>query len=385
MNAIPGMHQPPEGTGSTNNASRRTFLKGVGLAGAAGLAAPFLSSTSARACSPSIPGCTLNNVLTLGVNAPNPWESPPTTLGQTWPDLVKGALGCRSYRSTPFNVTGSSTVAAYTDPDALGNPPKFPGEPGTIPLASIRPDPTALLNGDLDTVLTKFIQDGASRFSLPQLTVWHEAGHLYSSSDFSQYGLDPKQVNGTPQNAAAAQTVRSMHAHMQNLCRKVGGVQYGCIIYGDIAKMANINDLRDATNWVPTSGYPLDWYGIDVYYEGDGTGTDCTHGILSDYSAVANYLDGYLAVVQDRAPGAPINICECNANDEDANFRPGFFKNLAQWLSTATNGRTWSSMLTFFHTVPAGTEAPHSVPWNPPATPDQGTIDALKYIQSTYG
>ena len=43
MNAS-GTNQPADGTYLTNDASRRTFLKGVGLAGAAGLAAGLTSS-----------------------------------------------------------------------------------------------------------------------------------------------------------------------------------------------------------------------------------------------------------------------------------------------------------------------------------------------------
>jgi hypothetical protein len=60
MNAVSGIDQPSRGTGSPNHASRRTFLKGAGLAGAAslagagGIARPLLASTGARAATTGI-------------------------------------------------------------------------------------------------------------------------------------------------------------------------------------------------------------------------------------------------------------------------------------------------------------------------------------------
>jgi hypothetical protein len=100
-------NQPPEATVSSGRASRRTFLKGVGLAGAAGLAAPLLASTSARA---AISG------IVLGANAPGAWSPPSPTPG--WASEVPGAVGCRSYRDTPFSR-------------AEDCPTTFPGEQGT--------------------------------------------------------------------------------------------------------------------------------------------------------------------------------------------------------------------------------------------------------------
>jgi hypothetical protein len=68
VDAVSGTDQSPEGTVSSNTTSRRTFLKGVGLATAAGVAAPLLASTSARGG---------GGPLVLGINAPGPWERPP--------------------------------------------------------------------------------------------------------------------------------------------------------------------------------------------------------------------------------------------------------------------------------------------------------------------
>jgi hypothetical protein len=367
------MGQPSDGTVPGNSTSRRTFLKGVVLAGAAGLAAPLLTSTSARAA--TVP-------VILGVNAPGPWlpqaQQPPGT--KPWPTAVPGAPGCRSYRDDVL-----STAAEIQD--LIQNQGGFPGEPGSKPLTSMKFDPTALLNGDLDGAIKDLIIDGANKAvsgyfaAPPQLTVWHEAGHLYTnSSKFSQYGLAPEDDGtGTPTNGTAAATVRQMHVKMKNLCDQVKEnnsglphVDYGCIIYGDIDKMANDNDLRGPTNWVPESSSsipPLDWYGIDVYRSNDGADSDCTHAELASPAAVSQYMDQFHAMVMNRAQvSSPhINVCECNA-DADAN-RSQFFWDLATWLHN-NDGRR---MLTFFHDDPA----PHGGPWSSAGADTIATLNEI--------
>lgn len=258
--------QPPAGTASTGSTSRRTFLKGVGIAGAAGLAAPLLASTSAHA---AISG------IVLGAN-PGAWNPPAPTLG--WASEVPGAVGCRSYRDTPFSR-------------AEDCPTTFPGLQGTKVVASLRPDPRVLLDPTqtaFRNALKDLIKDGATKAAngyfagTPQLTVWHEAGNLYSEAMWSQYGISPGQ-------SGAPQVVRSMHVKMQALCDQVASenpdlprVDYGSIIYGDISQMAS--DTDSTHNWVPTPSYPLDWYGIDVYYDGG------SHPDLASYDLVSQYM-----------------------------------------------------------------------------------------------
>jgi hypothetical protein len=351
MNPVSGIDQSSQRTVWSMRTDRRTFLKGIGLVGAAGLAAPLLASTRARAA---------GGGLILGINAPGPWESPPTpTLGGTWPYKVPGALGCRSYRD--------KVLKTWQDV-----PTKFPGETivaGTKVVASIRPDPDKVLGDhpDFEADIKSMIADGASRFSAPQLTVWHEAGNLYTNPNGSDgSGGTWGDYNLTPQR------VRSMHVKMQQWCDEVAAstglphVDYGCIIYGEISEM---------DQWVPYYPYSLDWYGIDVYYEDDpGWG----RGDLVDYTAVKNYMDNFLTLARSRAPVGvnypKINVCESNANATNADNRPQFFENLATWLHQ-NGGRR---MLTFF---PEG-GGPHSVEWVPPK---QTTIDALNWIQATYG
>ena len=419
MNAS-GTNQPPDGTYSTNDASRRTFLKGVGLAGAAGIAgaagltSPFLATTSARA----------SGGIILGAQAPGAWGGDGT---RGWKATVKAksinsgsvALGCRSYRDTEFNLVGDSNpnnnLAAWWRSDALGSTtggpdgdPIFPGEQGSIPLISIRPQPSVLLNGDLDGKIKDFILDGARKASgtnpyfkgTPQLTAWHEAGHLYQG--YAELAPDENKyvTNGIPTNGTSARTARLMHIKMQNLVKAVNNahpdltnVEYGCIIYGDVNKMANdLNDPQGPTNWIPTAATgsgasadgALDWYGIDLYYEDDtatkGAAADCTHGNLSDYTKVKSHLDNFLATANRRVPsGKPlrINICECNAKDDSV--RPQYLENLGQWLNNNPGYR----MLTFFPD-PAGT---HSVTWFSVANPfpDTATVSALNTVQANYG
>lgn len=135
------------------------------------------------------------------------------------------------------------------------------------------------------------------------------------------------------------------------------------------------SETDSTRNWVPTSSYPLDWYGIDVYYDGG------SHPDLATYDLVSQYMSGFLSMARNRSglTWPKLNVCECNANVSDDGDRPGFFKNLALWLYN-NGGRR---MLTFFPD-PAG---PHSVTWAhvADAAPPQYTIDALNYIASTYG
>jgi hypothetical protein len=268
MNASFGAGQPAPGAVSPGDSSRRTFLKGAGLAGAVGLAAPLLASTSARAATTGV---------ILGCNA---------GIYDEFTKAVHGATGCRSYRDDV--IKKPSDV-----------PAEFPGEPGSKVVVSIRPDPDTFLNGTtLDAAIKKMLQNGAANFSAPQLTVWHEAGNLYKNM---------KDI--TPAS------VKAMHIKMQKLCNEVPGVGYGCIIYGDISTM---------DEWIPARPHALDWYGIDVYWNSQFD--------FSTYDKLKAYLDDYLTLARGRTglKYPKINVCETNTHIESN--RPAFFKNVAQWL-----------------------------------------------------
>jgi len=205
---------------------------------------------------------------------------------------IPGAVGCRSYRDDVI----------YEPCDV---PTSFPGMPGSRVVASIRPHPDALLSGSLDDAILAMLRNGAARFTAPQLTVWHEAGHLYRDVSYI-----------TPA------VVRLMHRKMQELCHRVSGVQYGCIIYGDIPLM---------DRWIPYSPDALDWYGIDVYWNDQFD--------FSGYDKLRAYLDAYRILAQRRTGliHPRINICETNTDDESS--RPGLFRNVARWLHHHGGGR----------------------------------------------
>jgi hypothetical protein len=198
---------------------------------------------------------------------------------------IPGATGCRSYRDD-----------VICEPCDV--PTSFPGEPGSRVVASIRPYPDALLSGGLDDAILAMLRDGAARFTAPQLTVWHEAGNLYRDISYI-----------TPA------VVRLMHLKMQELCNQVHGVQYGCIIYGDIPLM---------DRWIPYAPDALDWYGIDVYWNDQFD--------FSTYDKLKAYLDAYRILAQRRSGLAHPRIHVCEANADDESNRPNFFRNVARWL-----------------------------------------------------
>lgn len=234
---------------------------------------------------------------------------------------VPGTVGCRSYRDDVI----------YRPCDV---PTTFPGKPGSKVVASIRPYPDALLSGNLDDAIIAMLRNGAASFIAPQLTVWHEAGHLYRNLSYI-----------TPA------VVRLMHAKMQDLCKRVSGVEYGCVIYGDISIM---------DRWIPYTPNALDWYGIDVYWNDQFD--------FSTYDKLKAYLDDYRRLARGRTglDYPKINVCETNTHD--ASSRPRFFKNVARWLHHHGGSR----MLTSYRDDSAS-----GGPWVPT---DTDTIHALRQI-----
>ncbi len=252
-------------------------------------------------------------------------------------------LGCNAdlYSAFTAAVPGSAGCRSYQDDilyEPCDVPATFPGAPGSRVVASIRPYPEALLFGSLDRAILAMLRNGAARFTAPQLTVWHEAGSLYQDLPY----ITPAVVS-------------LMHVKMQQLCKRVPGVEYGCIVRGDIFTM---------DRWIPYSPDALDWYGIDVY------GNDRFD--LSSYDKLKVYLDGYRALVQHRTGLLYPKINVCAANSPDASSRPSFFMNVARWLHDHGGSR----MLTSYRDGDAS-----GGPWAPA---DTATIDALKYIAASY-
>ncbi|HEX8112368.1 MAG TPA: hypothetical protein VF516_31775 [Kofleriaceae bacterium] len=238
---------------------------------------------------------------------------------------IPGSAGCRSYQDDILYEPGDV-------------PATFPGAPGSRVVASIRPYPEALLFGSLDRAILAMLRDGAARFTAPQLTAWHEAGHLYQDLPY----LTPA-------------VVRLVHAKMQDLCNQVPGVEYGCVVHGDISTM---------DKWIPYAPDALDWYGIDVYWNDPFD--------FSIYDQLKAYLDGYRTLAQHRTGLLYPRINVCAANSHDESRRPGLFKNVARWLHHHGGSR----MLTSYQDGD-----PSGGPWAPG---DTDTINALKYIAASY-
>jgi hypothetical protein len=127
------------GSVSASNASRRTSLRGVGLAGitgitgAAGLTSPFLATTNARASAGVILGCQAPGAREGDNGEALGWIAEVSAKSN---NSQSSALGVRSYRGAVFNADGSNGLAAWWDSDALGGgsasgSPIFPGEQGS--------------------------------------------------------------------------------------------------------------------------------------------------------------------------------------------------------------------------------------------------------------
>jgi hypothetical protein len=238
---------------------------------------------------------------------------------------VPGAAGCRSYRDDVIREPGEV-------------PTRFPGEPGSRVVASIRPHPDALLSGSLDHALLAMLRHGAASFAAPHLTVWHEAGALYRELSYI-----------TPA------VIRLMHVKMRDLCKQVSGVQYGCIVSGDVPSM---------DRWIPYAPDTLDWYGIDVYWNDPFD--------FSSYDRLKAYLDAYRLLVQRRTGLTYPRISVCEANARDPSNRAQFFRDVARWLHHHGGCR----MLASYRDGGAG-----GGPW---VATDTDTISAFKLIVASY-
>jgi hypothetical protein len=240
---------------------------------------------------------------------------------------IPGAMGCRSHHDPVIHEPGEV-------------PATLPGAPGSRVVASLRPYPDALLSGSLDRVLLAMLRSAAVRFTAPQITVWPEAGHRYQDLPYI-----------TPA------VVRLMHVKMQSLCNQVSGVEYGCVVYGDIATL---------DKWIPYAPDVLDWYGIDV----QGNAPFDFHA----YDPLKTYLDGYRTLAQHRSGllYPRINVCATNTRDEV--LRAGWFTNVARWLHHHGGSR----MLVSYDVD--GDDAAGAT-WS---SSDGETLGALRHIAASY-
>lgn len=236
-------------------------------------------------------------------------------------DAVPGTVGCRSYRDTVNEI-----------------PVRWPGQPGSVTVVSLRPHPGDLLAGHLDEQIKALLAVAPAR---AHLTVWHEAGTL----DYPDF-ITPESV-------------RQMHVKMHVLCAPTA-VRYGCIIAGYPAHLQQ---------WIPKARYPMDWYGIDVYMTGFMTRPDGT----VDHERLKHTLDNMLEVARQRSSRRWPHIDVPETNSPVPASRAEWFTAVADWLA----GNGGRRMMSFWKD-----DGPLSGPWLPD---DAATIAALNALVAKYG
>jgi hypothetical protein len=284
---------------------RRTLLKGAAVAGAAGLAAPLLAETGARAASGT------PTKLVYGANHDH--------YGQFTGVITKGTHGYRVYADTVFDTVDQMPTAWPSD------------LPTNYMTWSLRPNLVNLLHGDFDDAIVGLLRMAPDH---AELTIWHEAGPGMNGpgNNYAQYGYVDEYH------------IYHGHLHMQGLCsnnldRSGGHVKYGSIIAGPANQMQG---------WL---GRNLDWYGVDIY-----DNPNLQTGGAPDQTKINNRMDDNLTtwnvVCPDHQPS--IRIPESNS-PVDANRAP-FWLYLSEWM-VANNG---FRLLTFWKK-----DGPDSGDWPP--------------------
>jgi hypothetical protein len=281
MNAVSGIGR------SSQHASRRTFLKGVGLAGAAGLAAPLLTSTSARAST---------GTLIYGINDDN---YPAFTN-----DNPSGfQYGYRAYDDTVWEQA-SDVPTTWINDNPTTNYVNW----------SVRPDLSRLLNGTFDQQIIALLATAPDHANL---TMWHEAAappNCGPSNNYAQYSWMTKS------NLLAG------HAHMQNLCANHPNANGNRVSYGQIfIGPANQSQVGD---WIAPN---LGWYGIDIYDNSVfwNDPNDQTKGL--NQSAINTRMTNNKNVLNSKATGYKLHITETNSPYAD--HRKNWALYLSEWMS----------------------------------------------------
>jgi hypothetical protein len=239
-------------------------------------------------------------------------------------------VGCNSgtYEQMHTAIPKAIGRRVYYD-DVNGWPPNWPHVADSSAVMSIRPDPTQLLAGTLDTSIRNFAMTAPAN---SDLTTWHEAGNL----NYYPPSLTPRVMT-------------LVHLYMQNLIEGTP-CSYGVIMCMPPSQMPP---------WMPGG---LDWYGLDIY-EWPEFHDHNSHSL--DVDALQTRLDEWKVVVQSQTKreSPHLNVCETNAFF--SYNRPAWFECIGRWLNQ-NGGRR---MLAFY-----SKETGH---WNPT---DTATIAALKLV-----
>jgi len=385
MDALPGTDQHTQASASPRRASRRTFLTGVGLAGAAGLAAPLLGSTSARAST--------DTLIVYGANYDfyTDWTgyissaSDPYTPGPGTRLASPNGANCeRIYRDgiVPWDDNGLSPG----DPGYVAESGTYTALPvdwsslsphTNYAIVSFRINPTYLLespqrqipdNGSghmtLDGQINHFLSTMPAH---SVLTNWQEAGQG-NTLNFPGYAHDANKIS-------------DLHNHMQALFNNSSTQgNYGQIV------------IDAASTIGPWLGRNLDCYMIDIYDYSTSVNTPCAQDsskLVGDCGSSAtgpfrsgpnNTLDqglintkltNYKNAFANKTNVAPrIHITETNSPCD--NHRKDWFLYLTEWMNKNNGYRICS------HWKQCGKD---SGDW----PTDTSLLDYFTHLQYVYG
>src|SRR5579859_3184829 len=249
------------------------------------------------------------------------------------------------YQQFTTAVPGTNAVRIYSDTIDVF-PEQWPNAlPGAWTTLSIRPVPSRLLRGKLDSQLRELLQSAPPH---AELTCWHEAG--------------PGNPLGYP-SYITADAMFHVHQYMMHLCEGTH-VQYGSVICGP---------ALTRKVWI---GVHLHWYGFDLYFNALRYGVTPTSTRI-DGAKVLRRLNNNLSVFRELSgvPHPSLRVCETNS-PYDSNRRH-WFTLLSQWMA-AHNGRR---VLTFWNPNHGKYQHGLSGPW-PPSDP---VVDRLNWLHQVYG
>lgn len=262
--------------------------------------------------------------------------------GQARGNVRKLTIGCNLHvwDRVRKDVPLAGAVRVYYNEENV-----FPGSwphhaPGAWVTLSIRPNPRALLAGQLDSALLALARS-APRHA--HLSLWHEA--------------TPANPRGYPRYINPS-SLLDMYAYVIGLTAGTS-VRTGPIICGPANQMAD---------WIPRA----QWYGFDSY---DNDRFHNKDGTLSRDAIWHRYDQNRLVFQRISGQRRPV-ICICESNCGEDSHRANWFTFQAQWLA-ANGGRR---LLTFWQVPGRARQGSLSGPW-PPA---RHVVSRLRWLTSTY-
>jgi hypothetical protein len=286
-----------------SESSRRTFLKGIAIAGAAGLAAPLLASGADAA--------TAAGTLIYGINNEN--------YAAFTKDNPKGfAYSYRAYDDTVWESAADVPTTWIT-----ANPTDYVNW-------SVRPNLRLLLAGEFDAAIRKLLKTAPDH---AELTMWHEAAAPPACGPGNEYAkYAPKSIGGTATDGTwmTAANLKAGHAHMRKLCAQTRDSNGGNVTHGQI--FIGPADQHQVGDWIAGGLY---WYGIDIYdnkvYWKNPRVTNPAKSVL-DQAAINARMTGNKTFLDGIAKGYKLHITETNS--PVIQHRKNWALYLSEWMSS---------------------------------------------------